>query len=161
MKNNTWKKMVLAGAGLTLAGSALVACSNNSSTKSSSASDSKTIKLWVPTGAKKSYTAIVKDFEKESGYTVKMVESNDSKAQENVKKDPQKAADVFSLPHDQLGQLVESGVIQEVPEDYAKEIATNDTDQAVAGAKYNGKTYAFPFGIESQVLFYNKSKTFC
>lgn len=144
MKNNTWKKMVLAGAGLTLAGSALVACSNNSSTKSSSASDSKTIKLWVPTGAKKSYTAIVKDFEKESGYTVKMVESNDSKAQENVKKDPQKAADVFSLPHDQLGQLVESGVIQEVPEDYAKEIATNDTDQAVAGAKYNGKTYAFP-----------------
>ena len=87
-----------------------------------------------------------------------MVESNDSKAQENVKKDPQKAADVFSLPHDQLGQLVESGVIQEVPEDYAKEIATNDTDQAVAGAKYNGKTYAFPFGIESQVLFYNKSK---
>jgi len=158
MKNNTWKKMVLAGAGLTLAGSALVACSNNSSTKSSSASDSKTIKLWVPTGAKKSYTAIVKDFEKESGYTVKMVESNDSKAQENVKKDPQKAADVFSLPHDQLGQLVESGVIQEVPEDYAKEIATNDTDQAVAGAKYNGKTYAFPFGIESQVLFYNKSK---
>ena len=158
MKNNTWKKMALAGAGLTLAGSALVACSNNSSTKSSSASDSKTIKLWVPTGAKKSYTAIVKDFEKESGYTVKMVESNDSKAQENVKKDPQKAADVFSLPHDQLGQLVESGVIQEVPEDYAKEIATNDTDQAVAGAKYNGKTYAFPFGIESQVLFYNKSK---
>ena len=143
MKNNTWKKMALAGAGLTLAGSALVACSNNSSTKSSSASDSKTIKLWVPTGAKKSYTAIVKDFEKESGYTVKMVESNDSKAQENVKKDPQKAADVFSLPHDQLGQLVESGVIQEVPEDYAKEIATNDTDQAVAGA---------------QVLFYNKSK---
>lgn len=91
MKNNTWKKMVLAGAGLTLAGSALVACSNNSSTKSSSASDSKTIKLWVPTGAKKSYTAIVKDFEKESGYTVKMVESNDSKAQENVKKRPAKS----------------------------------------------------------------------
>ena len=158
MKKNTLKKIVLAGAGLTLTGSVLVACSNNSSTKSSSASDSKTIKLWVPTGAKKSYTAIVKDFEKESGYTVKMVESNDSKAQENVKKDPQKAADVFSLLHDQLGQLVESGVIQEVTEDYAKEIATNDTDQAVAGAKYHGKTYAFPFGIESQVLFYNKSK---
>ncbi|WP_270311388.1 hypothetical protein [Streptococcus infantarius] len=32
MKKNTWKKMVLAGAGLTLAGSVLVACSNNSST---------------------------------------------------------------------------------------------------------------------------------
>lgn len=157
MKKNTWKKMVLAGAGLTLAGSVLVACSNSSS-NSSSSSSSKTIKLWVPTGAKESYSEVVKQFEEESGYTVKVVESNDSKAQENVKKDPEKAADVFSLPHDQLGQLVESGVIQEVPEEYANEIAENDTDQAVAGAQYNGKTYAFPFGIESQVLFYNKSK---
>lgn len=158
MKKNTWKKMVLAGAGLTLAGSVLVACSNSSSKNSSSSSSSKTIKLWVPTGAKKSYSEVVKKFEKESGYTVKVVESNDSKAQENVKKDPEKAADVFSLPHDQLGQLIESGVIQEVPEEYANEIAKNDTDQAVAGAQYKGKTYAFPFGIESQVLFYNKSK---
>lgn len=135
MKKNTWKKMVLAGAGLTLAGSVLVACSNSSS-NSSSSSSSKTIKLWVPTGAKESYSEVVKQFEEESGYTVKVVESNDSKAQENVKKDPEKAADVFSLPHDQLGQLVESGVIQEVPEEYANEIAENDTDQAVAGAQY-------------------------
>lgn len=157
MKKNTWKKWSLLGAGLTLAGSVLVACSNSSS-NSSSSSSSKTIKLWVPTGAKESYSEVVKQFEEESGYTVKVVESNDSKAQENVKKDPEKAADVFSLPHDQLGQLVESGVIQEVPEEYANEIAENDTDQAVAGAQYNGKTYAFPFGIESQVLFYNKSK---
>ncbi|VTP94606.1 maltose/maltodextrin-binding protein precursor [Streptococcus equi subsp. zooepidemicus] len=68
------------------------------------------------------------------------------------------AADVFSLPHDQLGQLVESGIIQEVPEEYTKEIADTATDQAILGAQYKGKTYAFPFGIESQVLFYNKTK---
>lgn len=93
--------MTLAGAGLTLAGSVLVACSNSSS-NSSSSSSSKTIKLWVPTGTKESYSEVVKQFEEESGYTVKVVESNDSKAQENVKKAPEKAADVFSLPHDQL-----------------------------------------------------------
>ena len=114
--------------------------------------------MWVPTGAKASYEEIVKKFEDESGYKVNIIESNDSKAQENVKKDPEKAADVFSLPHDQLGQLVESGVIQEIPDDYAKEISEQATEQAIAGAQYNGKTYAFPFGIESQVLFYNKSK---
>ncbi|MBW1571437.1 extracellular solute-binding protein, partial [Streptococcus sp. SPC0] len=74
------------------------------------------------------------------------------------KKDPSKAADVFSLPHDQLGQLVESGVIQEIPEQYSKEIAKNDTKQSLTGAQYKGKTYAFPFGIESQVLYYNKTK---
>ena len=114
--------------------------------------------MWVPTGAKASYEEIVKKFEDESGYKVNIIESNDSKAQENVKKDPEKAADVFSLPHDQLGQLVESGVIKEIPDDYAKEISEQATEQAIAGAQYNGKTYAFPFGIESQVLFYNKSK---
>ena len=114
--------------------------------------------MWVPTGAKASYEEIVKKFEDESGYKVNIIESNDSKAQENVKKDPEKAADVFSLPHDQLGQLVESGVIQEIPDDYAKEISEQATEQAITGAQYNGKTYAFPFGIESQVLFYNKSK---
>ncbi len=136
-----------------------MACSNSSSSESSSSSSSdKTIKLWVPTGAKASYEEIVKKFEDESGYKVNIIESNDSKAQENVKKDPEKAADVFSLPHDQLGQLVESGVIQEIPDDYAKEISEQATEQAIAGAQYNGKTYAFPFGIESQVLFYNKSK---
>lgn len=159
MKKNIWKKLFLAGAGLTLASSVLVACSNSSSSESSSSSSSdKTIKLWVPTGAKASYEEIVKKFEDESGYKVNIIESNDSKAQENVKKDPEKAADVFSLPHDQLGQLVESGVIQEIPDDYAKEISEQATEQAIAGAQYNGKTYAFPFGIESQVLFYNKSK---
>lgn len=159
MKKNTWKKLFLAGAGLTLASSVLVACSNSSSSESSrSSSSDKTIKLWVPTGAKASYEEIVKKFEDESGYKVNIIESNDSKAQENVKKDPEKAADVFSLPHDQLGQLVESGVIQEIPDDYAKEISEQATEQAIAGAQYNGKTYAFPFGIESQVLFYNKSK---
>ena len=159
MKKNTWKKLFLAGAGLTLTSSVLVACSNSSSSESSSSSSSdKTIKLWVPTGAKASYEEIVKKFEDESGYKVNIIESNDSKAQENVKKDPEKAADVFSLPHDQLGQLVESGVIQEIPDDYAKEISEQATEQAITGAQYNGKTYAFPFGIESQVLFYNKSK---
>ena len=47
MKKNTWKKLFLAGAGLTLASSVLVACSNSSSSESSSSSSSdKTIKLW-------------------------------------------------------------------------------------------------------------------
>ena len=48
-----WQKVLLGSAGLLVAGSLLVACGSNSS--KSSSSDSKTLKLWVPTGAKKSY----------------------------------------------------------------------------------------------------------
>ena len=39
----------------------------------------------------------------------------DSNAQENLTKDASTAADVFLLPHDQLGKLVD-GAIQEIPE---------------------------------------------
>ena len=152
----TWQKLAIGSASLVLASSLLVACSSKDS--SSSTSSSKTIKLWVPTGAKESYAAIVKKFEADSDYDVKVIESEDPKAQEKIKKDPSTAADVFSLPHDQLGQLVESGTIQEIPEQYTKEITDTATEQALAGAQYKGKTYAFPFGIESQVLYYNKSK---
>lgn len=156
----TWKKLMIGGVSLSLAASVLTACGSNSSQSSSDkpSEGSKTIKLWVPTDAKKSYEDIVKKFEADSGYKVSMIESNDSQAQEKIKKDPSAAADVFSLPHDQLGQLVESGIIQAIPENYAKEVSDNQTAQALIGAQYNGKTYAFPFGIESQVLLYNKSK---
>ncbi|WMB30058.1 extracellular solute-binding protein [Streptococcus didelphis] len=155
----SWQKIIVGGASLTLASTLLVGCASGSKEKTeSAASDSKTIKLWVPTGAKKSYADTVAKFEKDSGYKVKVVESEDPKAQEKIKKDASTAADVFSLPHDQLGQLVESGTIQEVPEQYSKDIAKTATEQAIVGAQYKGKTYAFPFGIESQVLYYNKEK---
>lgn len=156
-----WKKLLVSSASLTLAAGLLVACGadkkESTETKEATA-DASTLKLWVPTGAKESYKDIVAQFEKDSGFKVQVIESEDPKAQEKIKKDPSTAADVFSLPHDQLGQLVESGVIQEIPADYSDEVAASATEQAVAGAQYKGKTYAFPFGIESQVLFYNKSK---
>ncbi len=151
-----WKKVLIAGTGLLMASSLLVACSSNSSKNSSSSS--KTLKLWVPTGAKSSYSDTVKAFEKSSGYKVDMIEIEDPNAQENLTKDASTAADVFSLPHDQLGKLVEAGAIQEIPDQYAKEITKDDTEQAALGAQYKGKTYAFPYGIESQVTYYNKSK---
>ena len=155
----TWKKVVLGSVSLLAAGTLLAACSSNSSKESSSSkADSKTLKLWVPTGAKDSYSDTVSKFEKESGYKVDVVEMEDPNAQENLTKDASTAADVFSLPHDQLGKLVEAGAIQEVPSNMAEEIKKNDTEQAAIGAQYKGKTYSFPFGIESQVTYYNKSK---
>ncbi|EHJ55775.1 hypothetical protein HMPREF9318_00691 [Streptococcus urinalis FB127-CNA-2] len=152
----SWQKFIASSASVVLASTLLV--TYGSEQVKAESSSSKTIKLWVPTGAKSSYKKTVKKFEKDSGYKVKIVESEDPKAQEKIKKDASTAADVFSLPHDQLGQLVESGTIQEVPSKFTKEIKANDTEQAVLGAQYKGKTYGFPFGIESQVLYYNKSK---
>ena len=146
-----WKKIVAGGVAL-LSVATLAACSGNQSSDT-------TLKLWVPTGAKNSYAATVKEFEKNNkGIKIEVKESNDSKAQEVVSKDAAAAADVFSMPHDQLGQLVEAKIIQPIPDKYVKEVKANNVENAVTGAQYKGKTYAFPFGVESQVLLYNKDK---
>ncbi len=146
-----WKKIVAGGVVL-LSVATLAACSGNQSSDT-------TLKLWVPTGAKNSYSATVKEFEKNNkGIKIEVKESNDSKAQEVVSKDAAAAADVFSMPHDQLGQLVEAKIIQPIPDKYVKEVKANNVENAVTGAQYKGKTYAFPFGVESQVLLYNKDK---
>lgn len=157
MKSNL-KKYLLSGVMLGATALTLAACGSGSGEKKASGSSDKTdVTLWITTDSKKFYTKVLEDFEKDNpDIHVKVVETEDAKAQENVKKDPSSAADVFALPHDQLGQLVDSGVIQEIPEKYVDEIKSAQSETALAGATYKDKVYAFPYGIESQVLFYNK-----
>lgn len=157
MKSNL-KKYLLSGVMLGATTLTLAACGSGSGEKKASGSSDKTdVTLWITTDSKKFYTKVLEDFEKDNpDIHVKVVETEDAKAQENVKKDPSSAADVFALPHDQLGQLVDSGVIQEIPEKYVDEIKSAQSETALAGATYKDKVYAFPYGIESQVLYYNK-----
>lgn len=157
MKSNL-KKYLLSGVMLGATALTLAACGSGSGEKKASGSSDKTdVTLWITTDSKKFYTKVLEDFEKDNpDIHVKVVETEDAKAQENVKKDPSSAADVFALPHDQLGQLVDSGVIQEIPEKYVDEIKSAQSETALAGATYKDKVCAFPYGIESQVLYYNK-----
>lgn len=157
MKSNL-KKYLLSGVMLGATALTLAACGSGSGEKKASGSSDKTdVTLWITTDSKKFYTKVLEDFEKDNpDIHVKVVETEDAKAQENVKKDPSSAADVFALPHDQLGQLVDSGVIQEIPEKYVDEIKSDQSETALVGATYKDKVYAFPYGIESQVLYYNK-----
>jgi arabinogalactan oligomer/maltooligosaccharide transport system substrate-binding protein len=155
----TFTKTLLTGATIGAAVLTLTACGAKKEDTSSKSSSKTTVKLWVTTESKTFYNKALEDFKKENpDVTVTIIETEDAKAQENVKKDPSKAADVFSLPHDQLGQLVDSGVILEIPSQYAESITKDDAENATAGASYKGKMYAFPYGIESQVLYYNKEK---
>lgn len=153
-----WTKLAATGVAL-LSVATLAACSSGKKGGEAKSDGNIKLKLWIPTESKSSYADTIAEFEKENkGVKVEVVESEDPKAQELVSKDPEAAADVFSMPHDQLGGLVESGIIQAVPKDYVTEITENNVENSVAGAQYKGETYAFPFGVESQVLLYNKEK---
>ncbi|MDR0921842.1 MAG: extracellular solute-binding protein [Lactobacillales bacterium] len=164
MKKSNWKKFIFTGAMLSIAALTLAGCGSSKDKEGTSTSETKDsaaeLKLWVTNqpGTKKFYEGALADFKKEHPkYKITIVETEDAKAQENVKKDPDAAADVFTLPHDQLGQMVDAGVIYE-NEKFGDDIKKDQTDAAVEAATYKGKMYAYPYGIESQVLFYNKEK---
>lgn len=160
MKSNK-KKFFLLGATLGLAAVTLAACGggkSSSDTDSSSQKDeSASIKLWVDAAFVDTYKPIVEEFEKENpNWKVSIKPSESASAQENLKKDPSSAADVFMMPHDQLGQMVEAGIIYPNTK-YEAEIKENNTKNAVDASTYDGKLYGYPYGVEAQILYYNKA----
>lgn len=82
------KKYLLSGAMLGAAVLTLTACGSGSDEKKAASSSDKTdVTLWVTTDSKKFYTKVLEDFKKDNpDINVKVVETEDSKAQENVKK---------------------------------------------------------------------------
>lgn len=159
-----WKKMAL-GSAAVLAAVSLAACSNGSSNSSSSSSDTSTKKanltLWVDTEQVPYYKQIAKDFTKKNkNIKVRVVQSpnGSANAKTDVGKDPSKAADVFEVPNDQLGQMAEAGYINPLSPSATKNIKSNYVDVAVKGVTWKGKIYAFPYAQQANTIYYNKSK---
>lgn len=63
-------------------------------------------------------------------------------------------ADVFSAPHDHLGEMVQAGLILEnfYPDDYNKQFL----EAATVGTTMGGTLYGYPTAIETYALYYNK-----
>lgn len=79
----------------------------------------------------------------------------EDKAQDEVKKDPVMAADVFAVAHDQLGKLVEDGLIYENTK-YSEEIFKENTKGSVDACTYKGKLYGYPVSKKTYFLYYDK-----
>lgn len=135
--------------------------SESSNEQNGKSSDKKvTLKVWVDPGTGDYYKKVVEQFINENSdekYEIEVVESDTGKVQEFVKKDPDASADIFSMPHDQLGQLVEAGIIYKNTK-YADEIKKSNIESAIEAASYNGQLYGYPYGVESLFLYYDKSK---
>lgn len=165
MRTN-WKRYF--GSGLILGASALVlgACGSTEDTSAAGSAENASgevvvegdVKLWVDTDHVEVFKGIVADFEKEfPEVDVEVAAGSSADAKKDVSKDPKAAADVFMMPHDQVGQMAEAGLLYPNTK-YADEVKANNVESAVEGVTWNDELYGYPYGVESQVLYYNKAK---
>lgn len=169
MKAN-WKKLLMSGAVLGLSAITLAACGGSGDDTASSGKPATSgsgdatkiagdLKLWVDTDHVKAIQGIVDDFVAENpDVKVKVTAGSSADAKADVSKDPEKAADVFMMPHDQVGQMAEAGLLYPVGKKQAETIKENNTEASVNGVTWKDKIYGYPYGVESQVLYYNKAK---
>lgn len=153
-----WKKMCLCSATL-IAVLNLAACGNHQKTKDNS--NSGTITLWVDSNRVQFYETMVNGFEKKyPKIKVRVTMSPDGSAgsMRDVGKDPSKAADVFQVPHDQLGQLADEGYINPLGPSAVKNIKEKDTSVGYQAANWKGKEWGYPFGLQAAAIYYNKKK---
>ncbi|MFZ8765369.1 extracellular solute-binding protein [Enterococcus diestrammenae] len=118
-----------------------------------------TLKVWVDEESVAQTKEMVEAFKEEHSekdYDVEVVVSDSMKASENVKNDPEAAADIFMIPHDHLGQLVESGSIYKNTK-FADVLEEEMTPASMEGATYQDELYGYPYGVETCVLYYNRS----
>lgn len=168
MKRN-WKKTFVSGLVLSTSAVLLAACGSGKTdtTKESAGGTNASseevkvegkVKVWIDTELVNTFKDIVADFNKEyPDVQVEVAVGSSADAKQDVAKDPKAAADVFMMPHDQLGQMAEAGLIYPNTK-YAEEVKANNVDSAVEGATWNGELYGYPYGVESQILYYNKEK---
>ena len=65
------------------------------------------------------------------------------------------AADILTLPHDQIAQAVKAGLL--LPNDvFEEETRASMAEAAVKASSYEGVLYGYPKSVETYALFYNK-----
>lgn len=164
MMKNSWKRFWLGGLVLGVSAIALAGCGNKSDDQSASSDTNSSqvkgdIKLWVDTEHIAAIKGQVSKFEKANpDVKVEIKTGSSADALKDVSKDPEKAADVFMMPHDQIGQMAEAGLLYPIGKKQVATIKKNNVDSAIQGVTWKNKVYGYPYGIESQVLYYNKSK---
>lgn len=100
---------------------------------------------------------IAADFEKEYGVpvTVEEMAGGDQGARLATDGPSKLAADVLTLPHDQIGQAVKAGLL--LPNDvFEEETKSTMVETAVQASSYDGILYGYPKSVETYALFYNK-----
>jgi len=128
---------------------------------SASSGQAVTLKVWGAKGDQELLQQMVDSFKAQytdKTYNITLGVVGEPDASKTVLADPAAAADVFSLPNDQLGDLVNAGTLYEITGDYLANVQQSDTPDSIAAATVGGKVYAFPATADNgYFLYYDKS----
>lgn len=114
--------------------------------------------VWEDTDKSIALEPAIASFEKEYGIKVEFKELGMAdKMRDQLRLDGPSGtgADVVTLPHDQIGQVVTEGLLQEI--EVSDEVLSTFSESAVTAQKYNGKLYGLPKATETPVFIYNKA----
>ena len=106
------------------------------------------LKVWAPDAAVELVKKQVEEFKKHySEVKFKNIEvraQGESDAATNMIKDPEKGADVFGFPSDQLDKLLAAQVLSPVAKGFVSTIEANNAEKPVVAAKEGDSLYAYP-----------------
>ena len=119
----------------------------------------ETLTVWCSEMDKEMITAMVDAFiaTKPAIKGINVEVSEDDSTRQRVEDDPSSAADVFCIPHDQLGALVSGGHLLEITNESHLDSIAQNTAPSISAGQFNGAQYGFPSSFETHMLFYDRS----
>lgn len=115
--------------------------------------------LWGSADDQTMLSEMVEDFKTQNAdksYDISIKIVDEGGTREEVLKDVEQAADVFCIPHDQLGALVEAGAVYENTK-YVDSIKNNSIEGAIVAATYQDKIYGYPVAADTYYLTYDNT----
>ena len=157
------KKLVAGLSVSVMAIGALAACgggtdSGSSDTSSEGGKKPTKIVIWEDTEKAETTKAAAKAFEEKEGVKVEVKEVKMTDQQKKVALDGPagKGPDIILLPHDQIGTVVDQGLIAELKD--GEKALEPFIDTAKSAVTFDGKVYGYPKAVETPILLFNKDE---
>lgn len=118
------------------------------------------LRVWVEEDNFENIQKMIDSFEQkyagQADFNIVLEASSDADTRNNVLGDIHNAADIFSMPDDQLYSMISGGALSPVANQ--TEVKNENLEAAVEAASYNGTLYAYPYSADNgYFLFYNKA----
>lgn len=123
-------------------------------------SDVVDLKIWVEEDNFDNVSKMVESFKEhyagQATFEITLEAQADSATRNTLLGDVHNGADVFSMPDDQLYSMISAGALSPVVN--ADTVRSENLEEAVEAASYNGTLYAYPYSADNgYFLYYDKN----